>query len=99
MPASQPRVSERIVESVAVYRDADVTALPPLYGYVDPDALDALFETPDDGESAPVETVQFVYDGAQVTVHRDGSVDVDGADAPRSARSSTSDSDEDEARS
>lgn len=63
--------SDAVVEAVATSEDVPSTHLdPPLYDAVDPDALDALFESraTDDG----VVSVGFAYGGYAVTVHDRG---------------------------
>lgn len=52
-----------VVTAVTAVSDEPVTALPPLYATVDPDALDALF--PDDATTG---NVTFSYDGFLVVV-------------------------------
>lgn len=54
--------SEAVVATVADRADADPTDLPPLYGAIDPDALDAIFR---DGRPG---RVSFGYAGYEVTV-------------------------------
>lgn len=54
--------SEAVVNAVADIEDSDVTDLPPLYGAIDTDALDALFT----GDAAA--SVTFEYSGYTVTV-------------------------------
>lgn len=64
--------SETVVSSVAAYKGVDQVALPPLYEALDPDALDALFATPD----GTAGRVTFDYAGCTVECASDGSVDV-----------------------
>ncbi|MFB6141652.1 MAG: HalOD1 output domain-containing protein [Halosimplex sp.] len=73
-----PPLSERVVSAVAAHRDVEETALPPLFEVLDPDALDALFETPG---AVPQGTVTFEYAGCIVECSSDGTVDVRGCDA------------------
>lgn len=65
-----PPVSTAIIETVAETAGVDPTALPPLYEYVDVDAIESVFESPPDG---PTRTgiVRFSYDGHVVTVEFD----------------------------
>lgn len=60
--------SVRVIRTVADATDRDASELPPLYGAVDPDALDALVEGMADGE------VSFTYAGQDVTVTSSGHV-------------------------
>ena len=60
-----------VVTAVAAVSDDPVMDLPPLYGAVDPDALDDLFH--DDATSG---YVGFSYDGFLVLVTADGTVEV-----------------------
>ncbi|MUV86722.1 hypothetical protein GJ631_09115 [Natronomonas sp. CBA1123] len=54
--------SEAVVNAVADVEDSDATDLPPLYGAIDTDALDAIFA----GNAAA--SVTFEYHGYTVTV-------------------------------
>ncbi len=66
-------LSEAAVIAVADERGIDPTDLPPLYEFVDPDALDALFE----GRCEMGGEVRFTLDGCVVTVYADGRVEAD----------------------
>jgi hypothetical protein len=70
MDAPGETVSERVVWRVAAAADSDPSVLPPLYDYIEPDALDALVSNMADGE------VAFTYAGYDVTVDSDGTVTV-----------------------
>ena len=70
MEPGELAVSERVVWDVASATDSDPTELPPLYGWIDPDALDALVERMSAGE------VRFEYAGHDVSVRDDESIDV-----------------------
>lgn len=59
-------VSETVIEAVADAAHVDMTALPPLYHYVDPDALDTLFGRR--RTEHPAITTEFVYDGYEIRV-------------------------------
>lgn len=81
-------VGVEIVRTVADQTGCDPTALPPLYEYVDPDALKSLFEPTTTGDRRGG-TVSFVYDEYQVTVsfgeHRSIAVTrIDGQTVPES---------------
>lgn len=61
-----------MVEALAAATGASPVALePPLYEAVDPDALDALYETD------PCPTVEFEYAGRTVVVRGEGTVAVE----------------------
>ncbi|WP_415382835.1 HalOD1 output domain-containing protein [Halosimplex sp. TS25] len=66
-------LSETVVRSVATHKDTEEMALPSLYGVLDPDALDSLFDTPG---SIPNGQVTFDYAGCTVVCESDGTVDV-----------------------
>lgn len=60
-------VSIAVVSAVATHRGTDPTDLPPLYEWIDPDALDALFApTRRDGDRAG--RLEFTYDGHTIAV-------------------------------
>lgn len=61
-----------VATALARYNDEDVTAASTqLYEYVDPEALDALFEETRTGGNRSVSFVEFDVDGATVTVRPD----------------------------
>ncbi len=72
--------TEGVLEAVSaasgrpVVPDGPTAPLPPLYAAIDPDALDALFESVDGTRPGP--TISFEYFGCEVTV-RAGEVTVD----------------------
>lgn len=66
-------VTERIVETVADARDVDPVDLPPLYTAIDPDALNAMFDTDRRAPGRP-DRLEFHYVGRVVVVAGDGSV-------------------------
>lgn len=71
---SEP-LGQTVVEAVARAEGVDPLDLPvPLYDAIDPDALDALFQSGDAGVDGYIE---FVYYGYEVTVTADGGVAVD----------------------
>lgn len=71
-------VSRRVVEEVATVTETDPTDLDPLYEFVDPDCLDAIFaET-----TAGTGHLSFPVNGRRVVVWADGTVEVDPADVP-----------------
>lgn len=66
-------LSIAVVKAVAAASGRDPTDIEPLYQYVDPDALDALFEQPDRGR-APNGTISFPVEDYFVVVRSDGEV-------------------------
>ena len=71
---SEP-LSQAVVETVARAEGADALDLEvPLYDAIDPDALDALFQS---GHASVDGYVEFVYYGYEVTVTADGNVSID----------------------
>ena len=68
MARSNQTTSVRVIRTVADTTDRDASELPPLYGAVDPDALDALVEGMADGE------ITFTYAGQHVTVTSSGHI-------------------------
>ncbi|OVE83741.1 HalOD1 output domain-containing protein [Natronolimnobius baerhuensis] len=61
-----------VATALARYNDEDVTAASTqLYDYVDPEALDALFEPTRSGVDRAVHVVEFDVDGATVSVTPD----------------------------
>lgn len=69
------RPSTAVVEAVAAVTDRKPTDLPPLHGYVDGDALDALVTRAADGAGDGVR-VSFAFDGVEVTVDSDDGITV-----------------------
>lgn len=80
-------VSQRVVAAVADARDEDPLELPPLYGVIDPDALDQLFDRGVSGRRPGPGRVIFMLADCEVVVHSDGEVDVT---APGDRESSSS---------
>ncbi|SFS08090.1 hypothetical protein SAMN05216559_3350 [Halomicrobium zhouii] len=65
--------SESVVRAVAAVTGTEPMALDPLYGSIDPDALDAVVESaPTTGEEGLTSSVRFRYQGTTVTIHGDG---------------------------
>lgn len=82
-PSEPP--SEAVVEAVAEatganvdrpYADGDEHVLEPLYGAIDPDALDGLFHPTVRGVDRPGGRISFVYEGCDVEVRSNGVVKV-----------------------
>ncbi|MFC6716795.1 HalOD1 output domain-containing protein [Natrialbaceae archaeon GCM10025810] len=65
-----------VVRAVAAHRGVEPTALPPLYEWVDPDALDALFAPTGRGVRRRG-GVEFTYDGSAIAVSIDDGIDVE----------------------
>jgi len=57
--------SMAVVDAVATRRNVDPLELPPLYEWIDPEAIDALFDS--EGETSS-HRLEFVYDGHLVTI-------------------------------
>lgn len=69
--------SEAILSAVVAATGNDPLELPPLYSVIDPDALDALFETPTPGASKQRLTVTFEYADCRVSAKAHGTVVVE----------------------
>lgn len=70
------RFSTAVVESVAEHVGIDPVDLdPPLYRAIDPDALDELLTSL--GTNGQEGSVSFSYLGFEITVHNDGTVNLD----------------------
>jgi hypothetical protein len=71
--------SRRVVQAVAEATNTDPVDLPPLYGVIDPDALDAIFRPTVDGHGSnrgrgmgDSRELRFFYAGREVSVRSDG---------------------------
>jgi len=73
-----PRPSAAVVTAVADAEGVDETDLPPLFHAIDPDALDALFDSSTEPPHATGTTgsITFHYHGYDVTVTANGRVEV-----------------------
>lgn len=69
-------VSQRVVMAVADACDTDPLELPQLYNVIDTDALDTIFDQEGVGGQRGLGRVDFIFNGCEVIVHSDGSVDV-----------------------
>ena len=80
-------VSIAVVTAVSTRRGVAPTELPPLYEWIDPDALDALFKPTRRGGPRRGE-LEFTYDGHEITVtHGDClEITIDGTLAAEPAR-------------
>lgn len=67
--------SLRLLEAVAAIQNADPTDLDPLDDYVDPDALNAIFE-PIQSRPEAHGSLSFDYEGLLVLVHSDGEIEL-----------------------
>lgn len=65
--------STAVTETVAIALDREVTAGEPLYEFIDPDALDELFQSNHSSKSNDI-SVSFIISGLHVTVHSRGDV-------------------------
>jgi hypothetical protein len=72
-PADE-RPSEALVAAVAAFRGSDPAELSPLYGVVEPDALDSLVEHANRVDAAGSHRVWFTYEGFDVGVRSDGRI-------------------------
>lgn len=70
--------SEKVVEAVADLEGREPLRLePPLFRVIDPDALDALYESAEDDSLTPNPRVTFEYLGYRVIVDTDAEVTVE----------------------
>lgn len=69
-------LSTTVVLAVSRAKGVEPTELPPLARTINPDALDRLFQTTDDGGSPVDGSVSFEFDGQRVRVHSGGEVTV-----------------------
>lgn len=78
-PADSESVSIAVVTAVASHLDVSPTELPPLYEWIDPDAVDALFE-PTRSSGLRRGRLEFPYDGHEIVLECDDSlvITVDG---------------------
>jgi len=75
-PAGGVPPSVEIVEAVSDATGRDPTELPPLQESVDADAVDSLLATGSGDDGAGI-YLEFEYHDVDVTVRRDGSIEVD----------------------
>lgn len=62
----------QISEAVTAQTDTEISALPPLYETIDPDALDVFLNCSNGAESQTEWSVEFPYCGYEVTVDSTG---------------------------
>jgi hypothetical protein len=65
----------RVLEAVAAIRNTEPTELAPLDEYVEPDALDTVFE-PTRAKAGTHGSLSFAYEGLHVVVHSDGEIEL-----------------------
>lgn len=65
-----------VISTVATVAETDPMDLEPLYSAVDPDALNALFESPATDASRDDIRVTFAFHGHEVTVYSSGVITV-----------------------
>lgn len=68
--------STATVEAIAAATNREPSELPPLYDYVDGDALDTLLRSGSVRRDGPID-VQFRYENVTVTISSDGHITVD----------------------
>lgn len=74
-------LSTTLLVSVEAITDLSPTDLPPLYEYVDPDALHSLFEPrAETAHNRDAGSITFPYAGFFVTVHADGVITLRGSE-------------------
>lgn len=71
--AGEQPIAEAVIEATAAATDTDPLDMEPLFGVVDPDALETLVAGPANGDSV---SVSFEFEGRQVTVQRGGRIHI-----------------------
>lgn len=66
--------STAVVETISVAANADPSTIKPLYGSIDPDALDELVRSNRTGSADTATTVSFTFAGHEVTLYSNGTV-------------------------
>lgn len=67
-------MSVGVISAIAERRGVEPTTLPPLYEWIDPDALDALFEPTRSGRRGG--RISFTYDGHDVVIDCDDGLEI-----------------------
>lgn len=67
---SDVKPSSAVVLAVSEVRNTDPSELDPLFGVIDPEALDQLFES----KETPTGTIEFEYDDFEVSVRKSGEI-------------------------
>jgi hypothetical protein len=73
---AETRPSAAVIQTVAEAVDRSPTSFGPLFEYVDPDALDALFRSDERVLTDEYTVVSFLFASHDVTVRSDGTVEV-----------------------
>jgi hypothetical protein len=68
--------SETVISKVAELEDTDPPDLTPLYNSIDPEALDMIFESVQNGPDRTNGSIQFSHEGYDIVVEADGTVSV-----------------------
>ena len=68
-----PNVSASVIETIAEATASDPIDLPPLYDFVDPDALNALFGS---GANCTLTHVEFHYGNYDVSITYNGELEI-----------------------
>ena len=76
-PSTETAVSYRVIQQVAAATGTDPLDLDPLYETIDPEALDAVFDT----ATPPEASVTFTLADCEVTVYGSGEISVTPPDA------------------
>lgn len=69
-------VSARVIDALADAAGTDPMDVPPLYGTVDPDALDRLVASLGDTAGTSPATIEFTHADHRVTITLDGNVTI-----------------------
>ncbi|OVE85225.1 HalOD1 output domain-containing protein [Natronolimnobius baerhuensis] len=67
---AEPKLSVAVITAVANRQGCDPSDLPPLYDAIDPDALDAVFDSTR-ADGARQGRLSFTYDGHEVVIDSD----------------------------
>jgi hypothetical protein len=71
---SNTSLSVTLVTALSEIEDVELTAMEPLDSYVDPDALDGLFEPRSTDSRDESGRLELVVDGNRVTIYADGEI-------------------------
>jgi len=66
--------STAVIETVSIAANSDPSTIEPLYGSVDPDALDDLIRSDGASSTNSATTVSFTFAGHEVNLHSNGTV-------------------------
>ena len=70
-------MSETVIMAVAALTDSEPTELDPLYDFVDPDAIDALFRHAATRDRRTNHRLSFLYHGYDVRIRCDGAIRIE----------------------